>query len=130
MGKVQELEELEVYQRAVALADRIWDIVGSWSYFARDTVGKQMVRAADSVAANIAESYGRYHYGEKINFLYYARASLYETRHWVNRSHRRELMETTISSDLMSQMHVLAPKLNAYINSKKRQRVRRRSHTK
>ena len=127
MGKVQELEELEVYQMAVALADRIWDIVGSWSYFARDTVGKQMVRAADSVAANIAESYGRYHYGEKINFLYYARASLYETRHWVNRSRRRELMDATISGDLMSHMCILAPKLNAYMNSKKRQRRRRRS---
>ncbi len=97
MDKYQELEEIEVYQLAVALADRIWEIVSSWSHFARDTVGKQMVRAADSIAANVAESYGRYHYGDKLNFLYYSRGSLYETK--------------------------LAPKLNAYIASKRQQRT-------
>ncbi|MBL7064278.1 MAG: four helix bundle protein [Anaerolineae bacterium] len=59
MGKYQELEEIEVYQLAVAVGDCLWEIVSSWSYFARDTVGKQMVRAADSIGANIAESYGR-----------------------------------------------------------------------
>jgi len=75
VSKYQELEEIEVYQLAVALADRIWEIVSSWSHFARDTLGKQMVRAADSIAANIAESYGRYHYGDKLNFLYYSRGS-------------------------------------------------------
>jgi len=122
MGKYQELEELEVYQLAVALADLIWKTATPWPSFTRDTVGKQMVRAVDSIAANIAESYGRYHYGERINFLYYARASLYETRHWVRRSHARGLINDTTSSDLVNRMHILAPKLNAYINSKKRQR--------
>ena len=82
-----------------------------------------MVRAADSIAANIAESYGRYHYGEKTNFLYYARASLYETRHWLRRSHTRGLIDDATCDDLMSRMRILAPKLNAYINSKKRQRA-------
>ena len=123
MGKVQELEEIEVYQLAVALADLIWKIISAWTPFARDTIGKLMVRAADSIAANIAESYGRYHYGEKINFLYYARGSLYETRHWVRRSHARRLISDTILGDLMGRMRILAPKLNAYIGSKKRQRA-------
>ncbi|MDY7079058.1 MAG: four helix bundle protein [Chloroflexota bacterium] len=122
MGKYQELEEIEVYQLAVTLGDRIWEIVSSWSYFDRDTVGKQMVRAADSIAANIAESYGRYHYGEKLNFLYYSRGSLYETQHWVGRSHGRGLMDDTTFDDLMGRMHTLAPKLNAYIKSKRHQR--------
>jgi len=98
VSKYQELEEIEVYQLAVALADRIWEIVSSWSHFARDTLGKQMVRAADSIAANIAESYGRYHYGDKLNFLYYSRGSLYETKHWVGRSHSRGLMGDTFST--------------------------------
>ncbi|RLC68243.1 MAG: four helix bundle protein [Chloroflexi bacterium] len=124
MGKYQELEEIEVYQLAVALADRIWEIVSSWSYFARDTVGKQMVRAVDSIAANIAESYGRYHYGDKLNFLYYSRGSLYETKHWVGCSHGRGLMNDTIFDDLMNRMRILAPKLNAYISSKRQQRTR------
>jgi len=122
VGKYQELEELEIYQLAVTLADCIWEIVSSWSPFARDTVGKQMVRAADSIGANIAESYGRYHYGDKLNFLYYSRGSLYETKHWVGRSYSRGLMNDATSDDLMNRMRILAPKLNAYISSKRRQR--------
>lgn len=109
MGKYQELEELEVYQLAVALADRIWEIVSSWSSFARDTLGKQMVRAADSIAANIAESYGRYHYGDKLNFLYYSRGSLYETKHWVRRSRSRGLMSDATFDDLFQEKQDYVP---------------------
>jgi len=123
VGKYQELEEIEVYQLAVALADRIWEIVFSWSPFARDTVGKQMVRAADSIGANIAESYGRYHYGDKLNFLYYSRGSLYETKHWIGRSHGRGLMKRGEFDGLMQRLTTLSPKLNAYITSKRRQRA-------
>ena len=52
-------EKLHVYRLAEALADGIWAVVLGWNYFARDTVGKQMVRAADSIGANIAEGTGR-----------------------------------------------------------------------
>ncbi len=55
------LEDVRVYGLAESIADRIWDEVIGWEYFARDTIGKQLVRAADSISANIAESYGRYH---------------------------------------------------------------------
>jgi four helix bundle protein len=49
------LEDLEVYQLAESFSDEIWGIVGGWEYFAKDTVGKQIVRSADSIGANIAE---------------------------------------------------------------------------
>jgi four helix bundle protein len=52
-------ENLLVYQLAEQLADLIWDMVMAWSNFARDTVGKQVVRAADSIGANISEGAGR-----------------------------------------------------------------------
>ena len=55
------LEDLEVYQLAEKFSDDVWAIVIKWDYFAKDTVGKQMVRSADSNTANIAEGYGRYH---------------------------------------------------------------------
>jgi four helix bundle protein len=61
-------EELKVLQVAEEVADQLWKIVVVWEGFAKDTVGKQLVRAMDSVGANIAESYGRYHY-EDIEFL-------------------------------------------------------------
>ena len=67
------LEELEVYQLAEDFSEEIWKVVAGWDYFAKDTVGKQMVRSADSISANIAKGYGRYHYKENRNFCYFSR---------------------------------------------------------
>ena len=73
-------ENLKVYQMAEQLADCVWDIVGHWDNFARDTVGKQLVRAADSIGANIAEGNGRWSYRDNQRFVRIARGSLYETK--------------------------------------------------
>lgn len=51
-----KLEELKVYQLAMDIGQRIWEIVIKWDFFAKDTIGKQLVRAADSVAANLSEA--------------------------------------------------------------------------
>jgi four helix bundle protein len=52
-------EKLRVYRLSEKLADELWRIVIHWNYFARDTVGKQLVRAGDSIGANIAGGAGR-----------------------------------------------------------------------
>jgi len=74
------LEDLEVYQLAESFGDEIWDIVIGWDYFAKDTVGKQITRSADSISSNIAEGYGRFHYKENKNFCYFSRGSIIEPR--------------------------------------------------
>ena len=79
------LEALEVYQLAEAFGDEIWFVVHNWDYFAKDTVGKQMARSADSISANIAEGYGRYHYKENRNFCYFSRGSIIETKGWLKK---------------------------------------------
>ena len=66
------LEELKVYNHAMEIAEEIWNIVIKWDYLARDTMGKQLIRAIDSVAANLSEGYGRYHYRDSRNFAYYS----------------------------------------------------------
>ncbi len=85
-------EDLRVLQSAEEVADGIWGQVVEWKSFAKDVVGGQLARAADSIGANIAESFGRFHYGEKLQFLYYARGSLFETKYWLNRALKRKLM--------------------------------------
>lgn len=70
------LEDVRVYDMAMDLGERAWKIVTAWDYFAKDTVGKQWVRAADSIAANISEGYGRFFYKENRQYGYYARGSL------------------------------------------------------
>jgi len=112
-----QLEELKVYQMSMAIADRVWDEVMSWDFFAKDTVGKQWVRCADSIGANISEGYGRYHYRENRNFLFYARGSLRETRTWLSKAHKRNLVSEECFSSLDSELRRLTPKLNNYIRS-------------
>jgi len=38
-------EKLDVYKLSEQLSDVIWDIVIEWDYFAKDTVGKQLVKS-------------------------------------------------------------------------------------
>ena len=87
-----KLEEFRVYQLSMDIGEEIWDIVIRWDYFAKDTIGKQLVRAIDSVAANLSEGYGRYHYKEAKNFSYYSRGSLYESKTWLTKAKNRRLI--------------------------------------
>src|SRR5690349_897234 len=86
-------ENLRVYQISEEIADRIWELVMKWDYFARDTIGKQLVRAADSVGANIAEGDGRGSYADNRRFVRTARGSLNEVKHFLRRAYRRKLLK-------------------------------------
>jgi four helix bundle protein len=111
------LENLEMYKLSLKIADDIWDIVCKWDFFTKDTIGKQFVRAADSIAANISEGYGRYHYGEIRNFNYYARGSLFETKTWIEKSYRRKFISSDEFHYLIDSTNHLGIKLNNYIKT-------------
>lgn len=108
---------MRVYQLAENLSDVVWELVRKWDQFERDTVGKQMVRAADSVGANIAEGAGRGTYQDNRRFIRIARGSLNETRHWLRRAFNRQLLTAPQVDLLKPLIHELAPKLNAYLKS-------------
>ena len=110
-------EKLDVYKLSEALADDIWNVVAKWEYFAKDTVGKQIVRAADSVGANIAEGSGRGSYQDNRRFVRMARGSLYETIHWLRRAYIRELLSKQQTQNIRAIISELSPKLNAYVRS-------------
>ncbi|MBI2457702.1 MAG: four helix bundle protein [candidate division NC10 bacterium] len=117
---VAGLEGLRIFRLAEKLADEIWEEVLTWKPFARNTVGRELVRAADSVGANIAEGHGRFHYREEITFDYYGRGSLRETRFWLRRAVARKIIPDTTFQRLMAMVDELEPQLNAYINSLER----------
>lgn len=110
-------EELRVYQLSEKLADDIWKIVSEWDYMAKDTVGKQLVRAVDSVGANIAEGTGRGSYQDNRRFVRIARGSLYEVRHWLRRAYNRGLLTEDHILSTKFLLQELLPKLNAYLRS-------------
>ena len=110
-------ENLEIYKLSEKLADQIWDIVVDWNHLAQDTVGKQVVRSADSIGANIAEGSGRGTDKDYLRFLKISRGSLYETRHWLRRSVKRTLLTKEQVDELSLITKELTPKLNAYIKA-------------
>ncbi len=110
-------ENLQVYKLSEGLADDIWSIVVKWDSFAKDTVGRQIVKAADSIGANIAEGSGRGSYQDNRRFIRIARGSLYETRHWLRRAYKRKLLSDEQASKLKPIIQGLAPMLNAYLRS-------------
>jgi four helix bundle protein len=113
----QSFEQLRVYQAAEKLADEVWDIVVGWNYFAKDTIGKQLVRAADSIGANIAEGCGRWNYRDNRRFVRIARGSLNECKHWLRRAFRRKLLTAEEVSVIKPLLADLGPSLNAYLRS-------------
>lgn len=112
-----KLNDLRIYNQAMEMGEFIWEIVKTWDYFSKDTLGKQLVRSTDSIAANISEGFGRYHFKDNRNFLYYARGSLYETNTWIYKAYKRHLIEEAKYSDLSAQLKDLGIKLNNYINT-------------
>ena len=110
-------ENLQVYQLSERLADEIWGIVGKWEPFAKDTVGKQVARSADSIGANIAEGSGRGSFQDNRRFVKLARGSLNETKHWLRRAFTRKLLTKEQVDSLKPLVDELAPRLNAYLKS-------------
>lgn len=111
-----KLEDLQVYQISMKLADEVHDLVIEWDNFHKFSMGTQLVNAADSVSANISEGYGRFHYKDHKNFLYFSRGSLSETKTWLTKSCNRKLISEETFADLIDRYNSLGIKLNNYIN--------------
>lgn len=112
-----QFEELHVYRLSEELADEIWDIALAWDDFVKSTIGRQIVRAADSIGANIAEGCGRGSFQDNRRFVRTARGSLNETKHFLRRAFRRQLLTGKQTAKLKPIVDELAPRLNAYLKS-------------
>jgi len=113
--KVVSLSKLSVFKLADELSDYVWSMVNKWEWFAKKTIGDQIVRSADSVGANIAEGYGRYFFKEYILFLYYARGSLQETWYWLEKAKKRDLITEKQYQDVKEKIDPLPLELNKVI---------------
>lgn len=108
-------ENLDIYKLSEKITDEIWEIVLGWNNLAQDTIGKQIIRSADSIGANIAEGSGRGTPQDNRRFLRMARGSLYETRHWLRPAHKRKLLSQENTEKLLPLITELTPKLNSYL---------------
>lgn len=85
--------DLDAYKISFKLSNEIWEIVRKWDSLSKDTIGKQLIRASDSVSANIAEGFGKYTKKDKINFYRHSSGSLNEFINWIEKAKVRKLIK-------------------------------------
>ncbi|MDD5341555.1 MAG: four helix bundle protein [Patescibacteria group bacterium] len=117
MGDYLKLNDLIIYNIAIELSDDAWIIYKNLAMDCKIILGQQFVRSIDSIGANIAEGYGRYHFLDKIRFFHNARASLTESLHWVNLLGKRGLITEEQNIKLKNKLEELHIKINAFIKT-------------
>ena len=114
---MKEIYEMDVYRLAEELSDLVWYDFDGWATKVQKTIGYQIIRSSDSIAANLAEGYGRFTPADRRNFYRYSRGSFEETKAWLRKAIRRKVI---FSEEEIAKYKViideLGPKLNAFIN--------------
>lgn len=113
--KFLTLNDISAYKIAFELSQYVWTIVIKWDHFAKDTIGKQFVRAVDSNSANIAEGFSRFFKKEKIQFYRYSFGSVGESRDWNEKSKARNLVTLKQYEHILSQINRLPIEINNLI---------------
>jgi four helix bundle protein len=110
-------ETLKAYQLSELLADRVWSIVARWPQFEKETMGIQLIRAVDSIGANLAEGVGRYSHMDNRRFARMARGSLFEVRHWLRRAWARKCLNKQEAAELATIIDELSKVLAGYLRA-------------
>ena len=116
MGTV-DLHELKVYQLAMRVGEEVWTLTAGWEWITKQTVGLQWVRAADGIAANIAEGYGRCSAKENVRFCHDAMGSLRQTQTWLEKASARRFVTESVARELSLKLDSLRRQLDSYIDS-------------
>ncbi len=114
--KYLHLYDIVAYLASFKLSNFVWDIVIKWDFFAKDTVGKQFARAADSISANIAEGFGRYGKKTKVVFYHYARGSVMEALDWNEKAKKRNLLTNEQYNYIFGELQKLPKSINQLIS--------------
>lgn len=114
-----KLEQLTVYQLARKLSQVGWEVYLGMDWQTRKIIGDQFIEAVDSVGANIAEGFGRFHYLDKVKFYYNARGSYIESIHWIELIEERKLADPKLILEYKRIIQALGPKLNKLITATK-----------
>jgi len=110
-----QLNDVQPYKTALKLSNYVWEIVIRWDYFTKDTVGKQFVKAVDSISANIAEGFGRYFKKDKINFYRYSNGSVKESFDWNEKAKVRNLINKDDYQHILGELQKLPKEINQLV---------------
>lgn len=110
--KYLKLSDINAYRISNELSIYVWEIVSRWDWFPKRTIGAQFTDAIDSISANIAEGFGRFHKKDKQKFYYNARGSAYESAHWTNNAYDKKLLTLEQKTYIMERLRLLPKEIN------------------
>jgi len=116
----QPIEQLDVFALYEEVASWAWDSVDGWDLFSKRTIGEQLVRAIDSVNANLVEGDGRYTTNDSLRFFIIARGSARESRLWINRAIERKLVDSSAGTAAVSKIERATKLLNQLIDFRRK----------
>ncbi|MFQ5753005.1 MAG: four helix bundle protein [bacterium] len=115
MLEYRRFSDTPVWQLAMDAAVSIFDLTESLPRKEDYALTSQIRRSANSIPANIAEAFGRYHRGNKLNFYYNARGSLCETLSHLVYMHRVGYIDEKSKEQLDSKLNEVWVQLNLII---------------
>jgi four helix bundle protein len=108
-------EKLEVYQKALALAEKIDIICDSINQKGTYHIIDQIRRASTSIALNIAEGNGRWHKNDRKNFFWISRGSVHECVPLLERMKRKQLIDPLTHSKFIKELESISKMLSGLI---------------
>ncbi len=117
--KTLDLTKFRIIHQADEIGEFVWNEVVKWNHFQKETIGKQIARSADSISANLSESFGRYSYADRKRFIYYARGSLCETINWLEKSIARGLIDLQTGQEIKEKLTALSFQINTCLKNSK-----------
>lgn len=114
------MEETDLFRVFDALSNEAWDLMLGWPAIAQDILGKQFVRAIDSVGANLVEGDGRYSDAEALHFFEFARGSAREAAFWIRKAVQRSLIVPQQADQMLKRIESGQKMLNSLINYRRR----------
>ncbi len=103
------------YKIGVLLSNIVWEIIRNWSFFEKDTIGKQLARSVDSISSNIAEGWSRYYRKDKILFFNYSKSSFYESCDWIEKAKHRKMIPNKYFEQLDNLLDKFPKEINGLI---------------
>jgi four helix bundle protein len=112
-----KLGDLDVYRLSLEFSDIAWELYEKMDWRVRKIIGDQFIESVDSVGANIAEGYGRFHYKDRVKFYYNSRGSLTESKHWTLILYKRKFINSEEYKKLLTKAEDIHRKLNSHIKA-------------
>jgi len=116
MGKIQQFEDLEVWQEAMKLAEEIYILTCNEQIRKEYSIRDQLIRAVISISNNISEGFEYDNNKDFIKFLRYSKGSTGEVRNVLTFLFRVKLINPKIHRELTDKAINISKQLHGFIN--------------